>query len=131
MLTLGNLLVFMLFMAAGTSLWRARALNEHVLALVRQKCLQEDVLLLDDCVSLRRVRLIRDSHGHRRLAREFAFEFTVTGDRHQGSVLMLGRNPLNFELAPHPTRMPQARDERIEQVVYLDEWRRRHHSSHI
>ena len=131
MLDLGNLTVIMLFLAAGTGFWRARARNEQVLALVRKRCLQEDVLLLDDCVSLRRLCMSEDQAGRRRLAREFAFEFTVTGDRHHGRVMMMGNVATRFEFDPHPSRAPMLRDERFEQVVYLDEWRRRHHSSHI
>lgn len=131
MLTLGNLIVFMLLFGAGAAFWRSRALNEHVLALVRRRCIQEDVLLLDDCVSLRRLTLAHDNRGCRRLAREFVFEFTVTGDRHHGRVLMFGRTPACFEFEPHPSRAPVQRDERFEQVVYLDEWRRRQQSSHV
>ncbi len=134
MLTLGDLMVVLLLLAASALFWHSRALREHVLELVRQACQREEVLLLDDCVAFRSLRLLRDGCGHRRLAREFCFEFTVTGEqRHTGRVLMYGRQLWKLELDPHPTRVPTLRDERVEQVVYLDEWRRRHRqqSSHV
>ena len=126
MLTLGDLLVVLGMLAASALFWQARALREHVLELVRKACLREEVLLLDDCVVFRRFMLHACSDGHRHLVREFSFEFTVTGEqRHRGRVLMRGRQLCRLELDPHPARLPQLRDEQVEQVVYLDEWRRR------
>ncbi len=126
MLTLGELAV-LLVGGVCAWLWHAHGVHEHALRLVRQACLREDVLLLDDNVAFRRLRLLRDRSGRLRLAREYAFEFTVTGEqRHPGRLLLLGRTPAQIELAPHPFREPATDDDHdAERVVNLDDWRRR------
>lgn len=131
MLTLGELAVLLLAGSACAWLWHAHGIHEHALRLVRDACRREDVLLLDDNVAFRRLRLLRDRSGRRRLAREYAFEFTVTGEqRHPGRLVMLGRSPAQIELAPHPMREPldEARDDG--QVIELDAWRRRSSGEH-
>lgn len=126
MLTLGELTVLLLACAAGAWLWHAHGIHEHALRLVRQACLREDVLLLDDNVAFRRLRLQRDRGGRLRLAREYAFEFTVTGEqRHPGRLLLFGRTPAQIELAPHPMREPLDDEGDDPRVVDLDAWRRR------
>ncbi|SDT16158.1 DUF3301 domain-containing protein [Pseudomonas oryzae] len=129
MLTLGELAVLLLAGGVCAWLWHAHGIHEHALRLVRQACLREDVLLLDDNVAFRRLRLLRDRSGRLRLAREYAFEFTVTGEqRHPGRLVLLGRIPAQIELAPHPFRVPERDDDadgEAARVVDLDAWRRR------
>lgn len=131
MLTLGELTTLLLALGACAWLWHAHGVHEHALRLVREACRREDVLLLDDNVAFRRLRLLRDRSGRRRLAREYAFEFTVTGEqRHNGRILLFGRIPALIELEPHPFRQPveveAVAEIEAERVVRLDEWRRRH-----
>ncbi|MNC13087.1 Protein of unknown function [Pseudomonas linyingensis] len=128
MLTLGELTLLLLAGGVCAWLWHAHGVHEHALKLVRQACLREDVLLLDDNVAFRRLRLLRDRSGRLRLAREYGFEFTVTGEqRHPGRLVLLGRSPAQIELAPHPFREPaDSAEGEAERVVKLDEWRRRH-----
>lgn len=126
MLTLGELAVLLLAGTACAWLWRAHGIHEQALRLVRDACRREDVLLLDDNVAFRRLRLIRDRGGRRRLAREYAFEFTVTGEqRHPGRLVMLGRSPAQIELAPHPMREPLDEPGDEARVIDLDAWRQR------
>ncbi|MCL7461393.1 DUF3301 domain-containing protein [Pseudomonas sp. NW5] len=126
MLTLGELTVFLLLFGCGAWLWHAHGRRELALALVRQACLREDVLLLDDNVAFRGLRLQRDRQGRRRLVREFTFEFTVTGEqRHPGRLLLMGRQPLLIELAPHPMRDQAPEDPVLDRVIQLDAWRQR------
>ena len=127
MLTLGELAVLLLVGGVCAWLWHAHGVHEHALRLVRQVCLREDVLLLDDNVAFRGLRLLRDRNGQRRLVREFAFEFTVTGEqRHPGRILLRGRHPLRIELAPHPMRPPEEREDPLaDRVIHLDAWRQR------
>ena len=109
MLTLGELAALLLALGACAWLWHAHGVHEHALRLVREACRREDVLLLDDNVAFRRLRLRRDRNGRRRLAREYGFEFTVTGEqRHSGRIVLFGRVPALIELAPHPFREPAA-----------------------
>lgn len=124
MLTLGELAALLLALGACAWLWHAHGVHEHALRLVREACRREDVLLLDDNVAFRRLRLRRDRNGRRRLAREYGFEFTVTGEqRLSGSISMYGRQLGAIELAAHPFQAPPPHDDK---VIRLDDWRRDH-----
>lgn len=103
MVTLGNLFLFLLLVAAGAWLWHAHGIRERALAAVQQQCKKMDVELLDGNVAFRRLALIRDARGQRRFARLYGFEFTVTGEqRHKGSVVMFGGRPGPIEMDAHP-----------------------------
>ncbi|WP_372867237.1 DUF3301 domain-containing protein [Pseudomonas sp.] len=124
MLTLGNIFVLMLLATAGAWLWHAHGLRERALAQVKQHCAKADVELLDGNVALRKITLLADSRGRKRLARVYGFEFTVTGEqRHVGSIVMFGQQVGRIELAPHPFRKPPAENP---QVIELNAWRREH-----
>lgn len=82
--------------------WRAYAVKEMVLQIVRKHCKAMDVQLLDDTVVLRGLWLKRDAHGTLRVRRSYVFEFTSTGDeRYRGDVVVLGRNLETIQLEPH------------------------------
>lgn len=124
MLTLSDLLVLLLFIAAAAWFWRVHGVRERALARVKQHCAAQEVQLLDDNVAFRGIRWVRDAGGRRRLARVYGFEFTVTGEqRHAGSLCMFGPRPGPIEMDPHPFRAPPADDGR---VIQLDDWRRTH-----
>ncbi|MGE4405648.1 DUF3301 domain-containing protein [Pseudomonas sp.] len=121
MLTLGNLFLFMLLATAGAWLWHAHGIRERALLAVRRHCQKMDVELLDGAVAFRRLALLPDARGRRRLARIYGFEFTVTGEqRHPGSIVMFGAQVGRIELAAHPFQ-PAAEAGR---VIQLDDWRR-------
>lgn len=125
MLTLGNIFVLMLLATAGAWLWHAHGLRERALAQVKQHCAKADVELLDGNVALRKITFLTDARGHKRLARVYGFEFTVTGEqRHVGSIVMFGPHVGRIELAPHPFRTPPPPEN--PQVIELDKWRREH-----
>jgi hypothetical protein len=94
MLTLENLFVLMLVATAGAWLWHNHGLREKALERVKQHCAKLDLELLDDAVALKRIAFVRDANGRKRLARIYAFEFTVTGEQ---------RHP-----APSPSSAPTA-----------------------
>lgn len=124
MLTLGNIFVLMLLATAGAWLWHAHGLRERALAQVKQHCAKVDIELLDGNVALRKITLLADARGRKRLARVYGFEFTVTGEqRHVGSIVMFGQQVGRIELAPHPFRTPPAESP---QVIELNAWRREH-----
>ncbi|WP_079203996.1 DUF3301 domain-containing protein [Pseudomonas sp. CC6-YY-74] len=124
MLTLGNIFVLMLLATAGAWLWHAHGLRERALAQVKQHCAKADIELLDGNVALRKITLLADARGRKRLARVYGFEFTVTGEqRHVGSIVMFGQQVGRIELAPHPFRTPPAESP---QVIELNAWRREH-----
>lgn len=158
MVTLGNMFVLMLLAAGAAWLWHAHGLRERALERVKQHCQRMEVILLDDNVALRRIALLPDARGRRRLARVYGFEFTVTGEqRHAGTITMFGQHVGTIELAPHPfvekPGQPMAQPnvvgdsvvmhdaaphevidvvpERVSaNVVQLSDWRRKHDKLH-
>ncbi|KXU37548.1 hypothetical protein AXE65_02860 [Ventosimonas gracilis] len=139
MLNLSTILLFMLFAAIAAWLWHAHGLRERALELVKQHCLRNGLLLLDDNVALRRMALLSDAVGRKRLARIYQFEFTVTGEqRHTGRITLFGRHLGGIQLPPHPlTETAQNPPSRTiphpptakamgGQVIYLNDWRQRH-----
>ncbi len=91
----------LLVLAAGTWLWidslRAR---EAAVAAAKAACAAEDLLLLDDTVAIRHVRLGRDAEGVLRLRRIYYFEYSDTGEnRRDGSIAMLGSRVLVTNLS--------------------------------
>ena len=100
MLTLENLFVLMLVATAGAWLWHNHGLREKALERVKQHCAKLDLELLDDAVALKRIAFVRDANGRKRLARVYAFEFTVTGEqRHPGTATQFGAHSVQIELS--------------------------------
>ncbi|MFK0312300.1 DUF3301 domain-containing protein [Pseudomonas sp. NPDC090233] len=125
MLTLENLLVLMLLATAGAWLWHNHGLREKALARVKQHCAKLDLELLDDAVALKRIGFIRDANGRKRLARVYAFEFTVTGEqRHPGTVTQFGAHSMQIELAPYPFEINTP--PRTGNVIEMQQWRQEH-----
>lgn len=127
-MSLGHLAILLILLGIGFWLWQAHGRRELALALVREACLKEDVLLLDDNVAFRRLFMQRGPDGKRRWIHEFTFEFTVTGEqRHAGSILLYNYRALRIELAPHPMRplLDHADDPVLDRVIQLDAWRQR------
>ncbi|MFC3608145.1 DUF3301 domain-containing protein [Stutzerimonas tarimensis] len=127
MITFGNLTLFLLLATLGAWLWHAYGIRERALAAVRRHCDKEAVELLDGNVAFRRLGLVNDARGQRRLARVYGFEFTVTGEqRHPGTIVMFGPRVGYIELAPHPYQPCAAEPAPAEraQVVVLADWRR-------
>ncbi|EPA96353.1 DUF3301 domain-containing protein [Pseudomonas umsongensis] len=132
MLTLGNILVLMLFATAAAWLWHNHGLREHALERVKQHCAKLGIELLDGNVALKKIAFIKDANGRRRLARVYNFEFTVTGEtRHNGTITQFGPHSAQIELAPYPVPFddtatvvdvvkPRA------EVIELSQWRQEH-----
>ena len=128
MLTLGNMFVLMLLAAGAAWLWHNHGLRERALERVKQHCKILDIELLDENVALKKIGLIPDANGHKRLARVYNFEFTVTGDqRHTGTITQFGAHSVKIELPPYPFQteaepsvIPSA------QVIELSQWRQEH-----
>lgn len=128
MLTLGNMFVLMLLAAGAAWLWHNHGLRERALERVKQHCKNLDIELLDENVALKKIGLIPDANGHKRLARVYNFEFTVTGDqRHTGTITQFGAHSVKIQLPPYPFQteaepsvIPSA------QVIELSQWRQEH-----
>ena len=129
MIDLLDVLLLMLFATACAWLWRGHGIRERALALAKQHCAKLDVELLDGNVAFRRLALLRDSRGQRRVARIYGFEFTVTGEqRLRGHISMFGPHLGRIELQPHPILEPQPEPVAVQQpgnVIRLEDWRRK------
>jgi len=125
MLTLGNLSVLMLLATAGAWLWHNHGLREKALERVKQHCAKLDLELLDGNVALKRIGFVRDAQGHRRLARVYNFEFTVTGEqRHPGTITQFGAHSMQIELAPYPFEIKPVKQ--ADNVIEMNQWRQDH-----
>ena len=128
MLTLGNMFVLMLLAAGAAWLWHNHGLRERALERVKQHCKNLDIELLDENVALKKIGLIPDANGHKRLARVYNFEFTVTGDqRHTGTITQFGAHSVKIELPPYPFQTEaEPRVIPSAQVIELSQWRQEH-----
>jgi hypothetical protein len=132
MLTLGNIFVLMLLATGGAWLWHNHGLRERALERVKQHCSKLGIELLDGNVALKKIALIKDANGRRRLARVYNFEFTVTGEtRHNGTITQFGAHSAQIELAPYPMPFddtPSVADveKPSAQIIELSHWRQEH-----
>lgn len=91
-LTLGELLVLMLFGALCLHFLAATRVRELALQHVGRASARDDFQLLDQSVHLQRLSLSRDSEGRWRIWRQYRFDYSYDGvERRQGHVIMLGR----------------------------------------
>lgn len=107
-LALTDVLLLAALVLGAALFWRAQRIRETALRVTRRHCEREEVLLLDQTVGLRRLRLRRDQGGRLRLWRLYEFEFTVTGgERYKGETEVLGERVQRVVLPPHRfTREP-------------------------
>lgn len=96
-------IICLALLALAVVYWRhSLQLKERAYRAARKRCEELNLQLLDDSVYLRRIRPKRNHHGRLVLARQFQFEFTVSGgERYRGYVLMLGPLLQAVELQPH------------------------------
>ena len=130
MLTLGNMFVLMLLATGAAWLWHNHGLRERALEQVKQHCKKLDIDLLDENVALKKIGLVPDANGRKRLARVYDFEFTVTGEqRHTGTITQFGAHSAKIELPPYPFKTePEAEPREVNsaQVIELSQWRQEH-----
>ena len=68
----------------------------------RQACKKYLLEFLDETVSIKKLRLRRNSRGQLAFYREYQFEFTSTGERrYKGVTRLLGKQLLDVELEPY------------------------------
>jgi hypothetical protein len=81
--------------------------REVALRAAREACAQDGLLFLDQTVSITAVKLARDENGRVQLQRSYEFEYSDTGDnRRKGSVVLLGRRVLLFNVGVRLVRVP-------------------------
>jgi len=79
--------------------WGNTTTREKALVAAKKACELANVQLLDDSVSLKKYRLLRDHTGSIKIARLFTFEFSVAGnERRQGFVSFVGTQVKELKL---------------------------------
>jgi len=93
-------IAFAAALLAGLAFWWDSARSrETAIALSRSACQRCQVQLLDETVSLNKVRLQRNPQGRINIARWYTFEFTSSGDnRRHGLISLLGGTLTNMHL---------------------------------
>ncbi len=100
-----DLLLLMALVALVAYWFGSLSVRERAITRVRAVCQRNGVLLLDQTVALRRLRLRRDGAGQVRFQRSYKFEF-LAGDgdiRRRGDIQLLGRKieKIILELPDH------------------------------
>jgi len=87
--------------------WDGLQKREIAVQTARRACARAGVQLLDESVALIRLRLGRDEQQRLRLARQYAFEFTDTGNnRLAGRIHLLGARLIDVNLILPPVPEP-------------------------
>ena len=97
-------IVVFLLVALGWFWLSSLKVRDAAMKAAHVACESDGLMLLDDTVAIRAVKLARDADGHARLQRTYEFEYSDTGDnRRKGSVVMLGTQVVVFNVG---TREP-------------------------
>lgn len=93
-------LLFILAIGLGIWFWWSSARSrEQAVALARNACKRCGVQLLDETVTMSKLRLQRNGKGHINFARWYRFEFSTSGEnRRDGVVGLLGSQLLSMHL---------------------------------
>ena len=94
-----EIIVVVLLAALGWFWLASLRVREAAVKAARVACESEGLMLLDDTVAIRAVKLARNAEGHVRLQRSYDFEYSDTGDnRRRGSVVLLGTEVIVFNV---------------------------------
>ena len=102
-----DILALLLFAGSGWLWYDSLNAREKAIAAARSSCAADDLLLLDETVSIARLGVGRDDDGVARLRRVYGFEYSDTGnDRHPGSIVMLGSRVLVINVGQRDLAQP-------------------------
>lgn len=94
-----EIIVVVLLVALGAFWLTSLKVREAAVKAARSACESEGLLLLDDTVAIRAIKLARNDEGHVRLQRTYDFEYSDTGDnRRKGSVVLIGTRVVVFNI---------------------------------
>lgn len=101
----------MIFLASLLALlyfwWSHTQSRETATKLARTACMRCRVQLLDETVTLQKLRPSRSPKGHMSIARWYSFEFSTSGnDRKSGMVSLLGNDLLQMHLQVDVEELP-------------------------
>jgi len=91
-------LVYLIILCAAIAFWlNSRRAQEFALGICRHICEQNDAMLLDQTVFLRRLRVRRGDSGRLQFERCYQFEYSYNAvDRHGGDMIILGLKPIEI-----------------------------------
>ncbi len=102
-----DILLIFLLLAALAFWWFSAQSRETAIHFARDACKRCGVQLLDETVSMSKMRLRRSDRGHMGIARWYTFEFSASGqDRRSGNVNLLGNQLLDMHLDVDVTELP-------------------------
>ncbi len=94
-----EILFIFLLLAVVAFWWYSTTSRETAIRFAREACKRCGVQLLDETVSLSKIRLQRSERGHMSIARWYTFEFSTSGtNRRSGLVSLLGNKLLDMHL---------------------------------
>ena len=102
-------IVGILFLAAVAWLWLdSLKAREAAVRSARTICAAENLLLLDDTVSIAHIKPVRDGRGWITLQRAYDFEYSDTGNnRLRGSLVMKGQHLVMLNVGSRPGHAAQ------------------------
>jgi len=91
-------LVYLIILCAGIAFWlNSRRAHEFSLGICRHICEQNNAMLLDQTVFLRRLRIRRSESGRLQFERCYQFEYSYNAiDRYSGDMIILGLTPVEI-----------------------------------
>ena len=103
-----DLLIIILLLSALAFWWYSARSRETASRYARDACRRCGVQLLDETVSVSKLRLQRTDRGHMSIARWYTFEFSTSGhDRRAGTVSLLGDKLMDMHLEVDVTELTQ------------------------
>lgn len=103
-MTIQELSVYFLLAGAAAIVWQHTAVSRRAYGAAKQHADKQGVVLLDQSVILKRVRLVKSRHSLFAIERYFQFEFSTVGDtRYRGTVVFNGPRLQKVELQPFKT----------------------------
>jgi len=102
-----DILLIFLLTAVLAFWWYSAQSRETAVKFSREACKRCGVQLLDETVSLSKLRLKRSDKGHMGIARWYTFEFSTSGqNRRSGVVSLLGAKLLDMHLEVDVEELP-------------------------
>ena len=98
-MALPEIIALILFVSGGWLIWDSLKARESANAAMRRACHERGWLFLDDTVSLRSLRPMRDDDGRVRLRRIYEFQYSDTGhNRRDGTITLVADSVAALEL---------------------------------
>lgn len=99
---LSDVFVLLILTCLALIWWWDRGIKQAAFLKCKQYCENADVLLLDDNIQIKKIKLEKNSQNQWKILRVFQFEFTYTSEeRYQGTLEMLGQYIKHIELEPY------------------------------